>query len=727
MSLPSLLDYQQAVLHPNYAFPRDPDLRVGTAVLTPLKIAAVASGGFAATFQIDSAAGGRSYAVRCFHKLGADDNLAVRYEHIARFVAGHRELEFLIDVRYDPTGIVVGGGTYPTVRMPWVVGDPLGDWVDDHFDEPDAIDEVRRNIQSAVRRLRAAGAAHGDLQHGNIMVSADHRITLIDYDGMYLADLAPFGAAERGHPNYQHPARDDNTFDAELDAFSAAVIDLSLQAIAHNDDLWDRFGGTGQNLIFTAKDFADPDKSEVFNELLKGPLAAQAQSLKNASLTGYEHVPQALRGKPTPPRIATVTARSAFDVLLASHAAAIRKRQGDQITVVGTITAARIRKDWRGNPMAFLNFGDFTKGDFTIVAFGPVASELQRRFGGRDLGALQGARVALTELVTLYENNYRTSNLTPQMVLSRANQLRILDSDAYAALIAVAGRTASPRTGTQPTTPPPRPSSTATATATTSGAPRSTQHASAPGSPAAAGDLLNMMQSRFPASAKAPSLPKRNEPSPQSPSSPTLRPRPAATQRETAQPTWQQSTRSPYPPPVTPYNPPTTAHYPARPAQPQGRRRGCGSIIAILALIAVLILLVLLTSWGQRKSNQPPPSPETVRFRSPSSNLSCIATLGVPASIRCDANNVQYQPPPPPPGCDPIAFGRSILLTAGQEAVFICPSDSIVDPTIAAFEYGTSMTIGPFACESDTYAGITCRDIATGRGFRIERDSYELF
>lgn len=307
MSLPSLLDYQQAVLHPEIAFPRDPELRAGKAAMTPLGTAAVASGGFAATFRIHSPGSGRSYAVRCFHKLTTDATLAQRYAQIAQFVTSNPQLDFLVDVRYDTNGVVVGGSSHPMVRMPWITGDPLGDWVDDHFDEPDAIEAVRRNLADAVRRLRAVHVAHGDLQHGNVMVGDDYAVTLIDYDGMYLRELEPYGAAERGHPNYQHPDR-GSRFDENLDLFSAYVIDLSLAAIAQDPDLWDKFGGGGQNLLFSASDYADPGTSKVFDALLASPLAPRARVLKQACITSYEQIEDALSGKPTQSRTATATA-----------------------------------------------------------------------------------------------------------------------------------------------------------------------------------------------------------------------------------------------------------------------------------------------------------------------------------------------------------------------------------------------------------------------------------
>ncbi|MGV9834298.1 hypothetical protein ACWDUL_08895 [Nocardia niigatensis] len=742
MSLPSLLDYQQAVLHPQFAFPRDSELRGGTAALTPLSVAAVSSGGFAATFQIANPTSGRSYAVRCFHKLSNDTHFEQRYVAVADFVRTHPELEFLVDVQYDRTGIVVGTETYPTVRMPWVQGDPLGDWVDDHFDEPDAIEEVRANLARAVSRLRATNAAHGDLQHGNIMVGADRSVTLIDYDGMYLPALAPYGASERGHPNYQHPDRDGDTFDESLDTFSAFVIDLSLRAIAHDDGLWDRFGGTGQNLLFTASDFADPGKSDVFNTLLASPLAAQAQLLRSASLTAYEHVPQALTGMAAPPRTARTTAQASLDVMLASNAAGLRKRQGDQVTVVGVVRTARISSDYQGNPIAFINFGDFLKGDFAIVAFGPTVAALQQKYG-LTLASLPDTCVTLTELVTLYKNKYKTANLTPQMVLSRANQLKDLTADRYATMLAGA----STKSQSPPTKKPtasnkatPTSAKTTQTTGTNWTPPHSVRQQSA-GTPTDTDDLLSSMLSRYPATPPAKATPSTT-PTPRTtkPStgtrrtSPTSRPAPRSTQ---ATPRSSNHGRPAVPPPPIQHPvyapppaytvPPPSYNYQSWQTPRQKRRRGRRTFIVILVLIAVLLYLVVLTSHKHHKAAAPALAVETVSFQSPSTNLSCVATLGTPASIRCDARSIRFQPPAPAAGCDPTKFGHTMVLTAGQIAGFICPSDSLLDRNVPPFNYDTTRTIGPFTCEIDASRGITCREIATSKGFRLERDSFEIF
>jgi hypothetical protein len=54
--------------------------------------------------------------------------------------------------------------------------------------------------------LRGADLAHGDLQHGNVLLMPGSRSTslafkLIDYDGMFVPALADQPSGEVGHPN----------------------------------------------------------------------------------------------------------------------------------------------------------------------------------------------------------------------------------------------------------------------------------------------------------------------------------------------------------------------------------------------------------------------------------------------------------------------------------------------------------------------------------------------
>jgi hypothetical protein len=113
------------------------------------------------------------------------------------------------------------------------------------------------------------------LQHGNVLLVPGAKagslgVKLVDYDGMCVPALELLKSAEVGHPAYQHPQRlREGTYGLEIDRFSHLVIYTALRAvIVGGRALWQRFD-TGDNLLFTQKDFESPNRLRVFAELLK--------------------------------------------------------------------------------------------------------------------------------------------------------------------------------------------------------------------------------------------------------------------------------------------------------------------------------------------------------------------------------------------------------------------------------------------------------------------------
>ena len=124
------------------------------------------------------------------------------------------------------------------------------------------------------KRLREAGIAHADLQHGNVLLvpgsqNTSLAVKLIDYDGMFVPALAGKKSGEVGHPNYQHPQRlREGTYNAEVDRFPLLVVATALQALAVGGrPLWDRYDN-GDNLLFKETDLRAPAQSALFRELL---------------------------------------------------------------------------------------------------------------------------------------------------------------------------------------------------------------------------------------------------------------------------------------------------------------------------------------------------------------------------------------------------------------------------------------------------------------------------
>jgi hypothetical protein len=244
------------------------DLRRAEAVVDPLGLPAVHAGNFAYVFKLHLP-NGDVIAARCFARYLSDRQR--RYSLMARYL-GEQCLGYLTDFAYEPRGIRVRDAWYPILRMEWVDGVPLNRHVEQVLDDQSALRRLSAQWRDLVSNLDRHHIAHGDLQHGNVLVEqSSGRLRLVDYDAMWVPSfLYGLGAAELGHRNYQHPARSRSDFGPTLDRFSVLVIYTALQALVERPDLWERYDN-GENLLFVARDFQQPSRSPLFAELQELP------------------------------------------------------------------------------------------------------------------------------------------------------------------------------------------------------------------------------------------------------------------------------------------------------------------------------------------------------------------------------------------------------------------------------------------------------------------------
>ncbi|MBX9688988.1 MAG: hypothetical protein K2X27_19930, partial [Candidatus Obscuribacterales bacterium] len=178
------------------------------------------------------------------------------------------ELPWTVGFEFLPQGIKVNGIWYPVLSMDWVEGTPLNLHVASlcQAGDKDALNKLRLAFSEMVAGLRDAYVAHGDLQHGNILVR-DNRIVLVDYDGMFVPGLSKKHSNELGHPNYQHPGRSEENFDDTLDHFSSWIIDTALLCLREDPALWRFSYDDGESLLFHRQDFIQPQNSPVLKAL----------------------------------------------------------------------------------------------------------------------------------------------------------------------------------------------------------------------------------------------------------------------------------------------------------------------------------------------------------------------------------------------------------------------------------------------------------------------------
>jgi tRNA A-37 threonylcarbamoyl transferase component Bud32 len=151
--------------------------------------------------------------------------------------------------------------------MDWVDGISLDAFVRANIKWNDRLAKLAAQFKTMMADLQSAGIAHGDLQHGNIMITRQGELRLVDYDGMFVPELDGLPSTELGHRNYQHPARDAQLFNPRMDNFSAWSIYASLIALSIDPSLAPDLEACDECLLFRQSDYRYPLNSKAFHLL----------------------------------------------------------------------------------------------------------------------------------------------------------------------------------------------------------------------------------------------------------------------------------------------------------------------------------------------------------------------------------------------------------------------------------------------------------------------------
>lgn len=258
---PSMVDYQEALQYPRLAF-TTPELQFGTPVANQLGLPRPLCGTFASVYEL--ANGRRRWAVKCF--LRNTPNLHDRYAKISEHLRCCRRLRYFVTFEYLREGILVQGKSFPLVKMEWVEGCQLNTFIEQNLSRPRVLAKLKKRWGRVLPDLRSAAIAHGDLQHGNVLVRPNCDIRLIDYDGMWVPTLEGEESNETGHPDFQNPSRTRKDFNAEVDEFSDAVIQIAICALRREPSLWEKYNN-GDNLLFRREDYLNPRSSSLIADL----------------------------------------------------------------------------------------------------------------------------------------------------------------------------------------------------------------------------------------------------------------------------------------------------------------------------------------------------------------------------------------------------------------------------------------------------------------------------
>jgi hypothetical protein len=462
MAYPQIVEYHEAVQHPQQAF-IDPELKQGSVAENSLGLPLVMSGGFALTYAVTTPQ--RKCAVRCFHR--EIPAIQQKYDAIAKKLHSLGNGCFVY-FDFQQSGIKVRQETFPIVRMDWVEGDTLGIWLDKHFGDSRALEKARTDFAAIARFLENKGIAHGDIQNGNVMVAGGD-IKLIDYDGMFVPGMRPGNGSETGHKHFQHPDRRVSDFGPKMDRFSFIALDLSLRAVVEDKSLYPKFREGGETVVFKANDFADPGNSEIFQRLLAMPkLKEQARrfaAICEAPLAAAPTLDEFVAGRNIPAAKTQITTRpsptarsapasyiSAYPVVDALNFSAAIQRVGDRVELIGRIVEVKpgARKAGKGQPKryVFINFGS-SRGNIVKIS---IWSEGLAKLKEKPSTAWVGRWVSVTGLIDVPHEYKRSKHLS--ITVQEDGQIQQL-SETEAGL----------RLASMSTAPPPRSHSAAPAAA----------------------------------------------------------------------------------------------------------------------------------------------------------------------------------------------------------------------------------------------------------------------
>ena len=258
---PAAGDYYKAVQAPARTF-TVPTLQAAEFVWDSLG-PTLARGSSAVVFQ--ASVGGRPQALRCY--IRNDASSRDRYNALDAYLAGHNLRPYVSGTTWLDGAITVNRATWPVLTMDWIDGRTLNEYVDFLVagSNTAALATLAVRWRELVALLQRSEFAHGDLQHGNVMVDQEGQLRLVDFDGVWIPQLAGQAPpSEFGHPSYQHPLQ--HVWDRWLDTFSALVIYLSLVALSKDPGLWLALYNS-KNLLFAKNDFFPPFKTEAWKQL----------------------------------------------------------------------------------------------------------------------------------------------------------------------------------------------------------------------------------------------------------------------------------------------------------------------------------------------------------------------------------------------------------------------------------------------------------------------------
>lgn len=251
MLYPTTIRYAETILNPDGLF------RSLAGLSSPVP-PEFSSGAYGTVFRVTI--GGKPCALKCFTRHQPGRAEAYRRIELALEPVRKQKGPYLVPFRWLEDEITVFGddgsvSEQSVLLMDWVEGRSLTQAIGAAAAGSDRKTLLRLSEEFdrlAVWLLRQP-FAHGDLKPDNIMVRTDGSLALIDYDGLYLPEMAGEKARETGTEGFRHPERSETGFGKQIDDFPIALISLGFRALARWPELYERFCGRAALLFDPAR------------------------------------------------------------------------------------------------------------------------------------------------------------------------------------------------------------------------------------------------------------------------------------------------------------------------------------------------------------------------------------------------------------------------------------------------------------------------------------------
>lgn len=274
------------------AFLKIPDLQGAAIRLTKNGKPFFFSGGFTLVFELTHRS--KKWAFRVWHV--PVHLFKERSREISAYLAS-KKLPYFADFIFDEQALIVGGEAQDIIRMEWLEGRRLKEYIGSHLNDSTALRKLADSFFRMCDDLHFNQISHGDLQHGNILIDDSGNIKLIDYDSICIPSIEGQQEIVTGLKGYQHASRlTGNITSLKADYFSELIIYLSLIALVEKRSLWEDYHiEKSEHLLFSDADLKDLTRSKIYTEL-KG-LTTEIDGLLHI-LEKYTHVNSFLDLKP---------------------------------------------------------------------------------------------------------------------------------------------------------------------------------------------------------------------------------------------------------------------------------------------------------------------------------------------------------------------------------------------------------------------------------------------